>query len=209
MGYFKKVRAHTAIVQVFSLPERILESLFGDLVFSDLPAIFFRTCDGSFDEIKALALNNEAVDGSRYAALKSMVLGVLDGVLDRDETLAFFASLFTGTEAGDRSDFWNSLGRCVYELYPEELMDTIKKAYSDELIHPFVIGFQDFEQAFEQGKEEFLEERRSYEEQSSMDDIHSRMSWWACFNKKEDATLNTLAKPKRKSKHKKKKTRKK
>lgn len=210
LGHFKEVRAHSAIVEVFSLPESILESLFGDLVFEDLPAILFRTCDGSFDEIETLALNNKAVDRSRYAALKSMVLGVLDGVLDRDQTLAFFASLFTGTEADYPSDFWNLLGRCVYDLYPEELMDTIKKAYSDELIHPFVIGLQDFEQAFEKGKEEFLEERRSYEKQDSMDDIHGRMSWWACFNKKEDAvTLKTPSKPKRKSKHKKKKNRKK
>ncbi len=209
LGHFKEVRAHTAIVEVFSLPESILESLFGALVFRDLPAILFRTCDGSFDEIETLVLNNKALDRSRYAALKSMVLGVLDGVLDRDETLAFFASLFTGTEADYPSEFWNFLGRCVYDLYPEELMDTIKKAYSDELIDPFMIGLQDFEQAFEQGKEEFLEERRFYEMKSSMDDIHSRMSWWACFSKKEDVTLNILSKPKRKSKHKKKKNKKK
>jgi hypothetical protein len=209
LGHFKEASAHSAIVEVFSLPESLLEGLFGDLVFVDLPAILFRTCGGSFDEIKPLALNNKALDRSRHAALKSMVLGVLDGVLDRDETLAFFSSLFTGEETDYPSDFWNIIARCVYDLYPEELMDTIKKAYSDELIHPFVIGIQDFELALEQGKEEFLEERRFYEKKRSMDDLHSRMSWWACFNKKEDVTLNNLSKPKRKSKFKKKKNKKK
>ena len=209
LGHFKEASAHSAIVEIFSLPESLLEGLFGDLVFEDLPAILFRTCGGFFDEIKTLALNNKALDRSRHAALKSMVLGVLDGVLDRDETLAFFSSLFTGQETDYPSDFWNIIARCVYDLYPEELMDTIKKAYSDELIRPFVIGIQDFELALEQEKEEFLEERRLYEKKRSMDDLHSRMSWWACFNKKEDITLNNLSQPKRKSKHKKKKNKKK
>ena len=210
LGHFKEVRAHTAIIDLFSLPENILEDLFGALVFEDLPAILFRTCGGSFDQIKSLALNNTASDRSRFTALKSMVLGVLDGVLDRDETLAFFSSLFTGKEAAPQSDFWSFFATCVYDLYPEELMDTIKKAYSDELIAPFMIGIQDFELALEQGKEEFLEERRLNEKKRSMDDIHGRMSWWACFDRKIDVPRISISpKPKRKPKSNKKKNRKK
>ena len=210
LGHFKEARAHTAIIDLFSLPESILEDLFGDLVFDDLPAILFRTYDGSFNQIKSLALNKTASDRSRFTALKSMVLGVLDGVLDRDETLAFFSSLPTEKEAAPQSNFWSFFATCIYDLYPEELMDTIKRAYSDELIDPFLIGIKDFESALEKGKEEFLEERRLDEKKRSVDDIHGRMSWWACFNKKEDTTLNTLSKPKRKPKsNKKKKIRKK
>ena len=210
LGHFKEARAHSAIVEVFSLHQNILDALFGDLVYEDLPAILLRTCGGSFDEIESLALNNTASDRSRYAALKSMVIGVLDGVIDRDQTLLFFSSLFTGKEADFPSDFWNLSARCVYDLYPDELMDTIKKAYSDELIHPFVIGLQDFELALEQGKEEFLEERRLNEKKRSMDDIHGRMSWWACFDRKIAAPRISISpKPKRKPKPNKKKNRKK
>jgi len=205
LGHFKEVRAHTAIVDLFSLPENILEDLFGALVFEDLPAILFRTCGGSFDQIKSLALNNTASDRSRFTALKSMVIGVLEGVLDRDETLAFFSSLFTGKEAAPQSEFWSFFATCLYDLYPEELMDTIKKAYSDELTDPFLIGVQDFELALEQGKEEFLEERRLDEKKKSMDDIHGRMSWWACFDRKIDVPrISSSPKPKRKRKSKKK-----
>ena len=209
LGHFKAVKAHTTIIDLSKLPDNILEDLFGALVFEDLPDILFRTCGGSFDEIKSLISNNIASDRSRYAALKSMVLGVLDGPLDRDETLAFFSSLFTGKEADFPSEFWNFLGRCVYDLYPEELMDTIKKAYAEDLMDSGLIGIQDFELALEQGKEEFLEKYRVEQERTSMDDIHGRMSWWACFNKKEDTTLNTLSKPKRKTKSNKKKNKKK
>ena len=210
LGHFKEVRAHTAIVDLFSLPENILEGLFGDLVFEDLPAILLRTCGGSLDEIESLALNNASWDRSRYAALKSLVLGVLEGVLDRDETLAFFSSLFTGEEADYPSDFWNYLAKCVYDLYPEELMDTIKKAYTEDLIDSDMIGIQDFEFALEKTKEEFIEERRLEEHHKSMDDLHSRMSWWACFDRKIDVPrISSSPKPKRKPKSNKKKNKKK
>ena len=210
LGHFKEVRAHTAIVDLFSLPENILEGLFGDLVFEDLPAILLMTCGGSLDEIESLALNNASWDRSRYAALKSLVLGVLEGVLDRDETLAFFSSLFTGEEADYPSDFWNYLAKCVYDLYPEELMDTIKKAYTEDLIDSDMIGIQDFEFALEKTKEEFIGERRLEEHHKSLDDLHSRMSWWACFDRKIDVPRISISpKPKRKPKSNKKKNRKK
>jgi len=211
LGHFREVRSHTAIVDLFSLPENILEGLFGDLVFEDLPPILLRTCGGSFDEIESLALNNAAWDRSRYAALKSMVLGVLEGVLDRDETLAFFSSLFTGEEADYPSDFWNYLAKCVYDLYPEELMESIKKAYAEDLIDSGMIGIQDFEFALEQKKEEFIEERRLEEQHKSMDDIHGRMSWWASFDQEMDVPrISSSPNPKRKVKfQKKKKSRKK
>ena len=210
LGHFRAVKAHTTIIDLSKLPDNILEDLFGALVFEDLPAILFRTCGGSFDEIKSLISNNIASDRSRYAALNSMVLGVLDGALDRDETLAFFSSLFTGEEADYPSEFWYFLGRCVYDLYPEELMDTIKKAYAEGLIDSGMIGIKDFESALEKGKEEFLEERRLDEKKRSMDDIHGRMSWWACFDRKIDVPRISISpKPKRKTKSNKKKNRKK
>ena len=206
LGHFSAVKAHTAIIDLSNLPANILEDLFGALVFEDMPAILFRTSGGSFDEIKSMVSNNIASDRSRYAALKSMVLGVLEGVLDRDKTLAFFSSLFTGEEADHPTEFWNFLSRCVYDLYPEELMETIKKAYTDELIDPFMIGIQDFELALEQGKEEFLEERRVRQKRKSMDDIHSRMSWWASFDQEMDMPrISSSPKPKRKVKSQKKK----
>jgi hypothetical protein len=207
LGHFREAKAHTAIVEVFSLHLDILDDLFGDLVYEDLPAILLRTCGGSFDEIKSLAMDRLAWTNSRYAALKSMVLGVMDGVLDQDETLEFFCSLFTGKEAEPQSDFWSLLATCVYELYPENVMETIKNAYDEELIDPDIISLHNFKSALEeQGKEEFLEKYRVEQKRTSMDDIHGRMSWWACFNREMDMPrISSSPKPKRKPKKSKKK----
>ena len=122
----------------------------------------------------------------------------------------FSLPFFTGKEADFPSEFWNFLGRCVYDLYPEELMDTIKKAYAEDLMDSGLIGIKDFELALEQGKEEFLEKYRVEQERTSMDDIHGRMSWWACFDRKIDVPRISISpKPKRKPKSNKKKNKKK
>jgi len=197
LGHFREPKAHNAIVEVFCLPESILEALFGDLVYEDLPIILLRTCGGSFDQIKSLALNRLAWTNCRYAALRAMVIATLDGVLDRDETLAFFSSLFTEKEAESQSDFWSLLATCVYDLYPDTVMEAIKGALDEGLIDPTVIGLQNFESALEQGKEAFLEKRRVEEQEKSLDDIHGRMSWWACFNQEKDMTrISSSPRPK-------------
>ena len=216
LGHFREPKAHKAIIELFSLHEDLLDDLFGDLVFDELPTILLRTCGGSFDQIKSLALDRSAWTHSRYAALKSMVPAVMDGILDRDETLAFFASLFTGKEADHQSDFWSLLATCVYDLYPENMMEIIEKAYDDGLIDPDMISLHNFKSAFEEEeKEPFLEKRRSKEQQRSMDDVHGCMSWWACFDQQNAAPKsNSSPKPepkprKAKSGNKKKKSRKK
>ena len=69
-----------------------------------------------------------------------------------------------------------------------------------------MIGIQDFKFALEQEKEEFLEKRRVEEQHKSMDDIHGRMSWWACFDQEMDVPrISSSPKAKRKVKSQKKK----
>ena len=62
-------------------------------------------------------------------------------------------------------------------------MDTIKKAYDDDLIASGMIRYEEFETALDDGKEKCLERLKIDLERRSLDDIHDSMSWWACFNK--------------------------
>ena len=96
--------------------------------------------------------------------------------------ISFFGTLFSGNETDESSDFWGLLANFVCDLYPEELMSTIEKAYDDDLIAPGMIGLEEFNTALENGKEGCLERLRRDLERQSLDDIHDSMSWWACFN---------------------------
>ena len=182
LGHFRESKAHNVIVDLFSLANEIPDELFGDLTTSDLPIILMRTCGGSIERIKSMASNKDVDDYCRISALNAMTYAVVEGIVSREEVISFFGTMFTGNETDEISDFWSLLANLVCELYPEELMDTIKKAYDDDLIASGMIRYEDFNKALEDGKEKCLERLKTDLERQSLDDIHDSMSWWACFN---------------------------
>jgi len=183
LGHCRESKAHKVIIDLFSLPGNIPHELFGDLATSDLPTILIRTCGGSIELIKSMASNKDADDYCRVSALNAMAFAVVEKITSRKEVLSFFGTLFTGDETDEISDFWSLLANLVCDLYPEEIMDTIKKAYDDDLIASGMIRYEDFKKALEDGKEKCLGRLKADLERRSLDDIHESMSWWACFNK--------------------------
>lgn len=181
LGHFKEHKAHKIIVDLFSLSDDIPDRLFGDMRTSDLPVILLNTCGGSMDLIKSMALNKKADDYCRISALHAMAYAVIEGIVSREDVLYFYGSLFTGHETDIDSDFWGLLANLVCDLYPEELMDTIKTAYEEMLIFPGTIQYQEIEDALREGKEKCLNRLRIDLKNCSLDNIHDSMSWWACF----------------------------
>ena len=182
LGHFRESKAHNVIIDLFSLEGEIPHELFGDLTTSDLPNILLRTCGGSIERIKSMVSNKDVDDYCRVSALHAMAYAVVEGIASREEVISFFGTLFTGNEADEISDFWGLLANIACDLYPEELMDTIKKAYENELIPSGIIGYKDFKRALAEGKEECLERLKTDLERQSLDDMHDSMSWWACFD---------------------------
>jgi len=182
LGHFREPKAHRVIIDLFSLPGDIPHELFGDLATSDLPTILIQTCGGSVELIKSMASNKNVDDYCRISALNAMAYAVVEGIASREKVISFFGTLFTGNETGEMSDFWGLLANFVCDLYPEELMETITKAYDDNLISPGMIRYEDFKKALEDGKEKCLNRLKTDLERRSLDDIHASISWWACFN---------------------------
>ena len=185
LGHFRTSKAHNVIVDLFSLPNKIPHELFGDLTTSDLPIVLLRTSGGSIERIRSMASNKNADDYCRISALNAMAYAVVEGIVSREAVMSFFGTLFSGNETDEDSDFWGLLANIVCDLYPEELMDTIKKAYDGGLISPGMIQYEHFNKALKDGKEECLERLKTDLERQSLDDIHDSMSWWACFDDEE------------------------
>ena len=181
LGHFREPRAHDVIVGLASLPPEIPHDLFGDTITESLASILFATCGGSVERIKALLLNREADEYCRNAAARASAYAVVEGVVSREEILALFGSLFNGDEADLDSYFWSFVASSVCNLYPEELMPVIKKAFADGLIFDGFIGPESFERALRQGRERSLRAPKDELERYVPDDFHDRMSWWACF----------------------------
>jgi hypothetical protein len=201
LGHFKEQRAHRTIVELFSLPTDLPHQLFGDLVTENLPIILLRTCGDSTDLIRSLILNKDADEYCRSSAMRAMVFAVADGMVPREEVLTLFSSLFTGNEADSDSSFWSFLANSVCDLYPEEMMEVIEKAYRDGLISPWIIRLESFERTLKTGKEQTFERVRTKIRRESPENVHDYMSWWACFRANEPSSIaltSSLKKPGRK-----------
>lgn len=192
LGHFKEPKAHKVIVDLFGLPDRIPDRLFGDITTSDLPVILLNTCGGSMDLIKSMAFNKKTDDYCRISALHAMAYGVVENIMAREDVLAFYGQLFTGNETDPDSDFWGLLANLVCDLYPEELMDRIEKAYEEGLIYSGTIGYEEFEDALRDGKEKCLNNLKMDLEYRSLDNIHDSMSWWACFNQENEPSIGSF-----------------
>jgi hypothetical protein len=205
LGHFREPRAHDVIVDLASLPPEIPHDLFGDIVTEDLAAILLATCGGSIERIKELLLNREADEYCRSAASRALVYAAVEGMVPREEILTLFGSLFMGDEAASDSGFWSFVASSVCDLYPEELMPVIKKAFADRLISTWFIGPESFERTLAQGKERSLGKAKDDLKRYMPDDVHDHMSWWACFRQQPKVTRSSAPSAKKRSRPKRKK----
>jgi len=188
LAHFQERRAHDVIVDLCGLPNDLPYELFGDITTEDMPAILLATCGGSTERIVALLRNREADEYCRSAAARALTYAVAEGVVPREDVIALFGSLFTGTEADDESDFWSFLASAVWDLYPAELMNVIEDAYDRGLISEAIIGLDRFEEALDTGsKAAAYEKIKTGRKRHMPRDFHQRMSWWAMFREDEDA----------------------
>jgi hypothetical protein len=151
------------IVDLASLPPEIPHDLFGDSITERLAAILFETCGGSIERIKELLLNQKADEYCRSAASRALVYAAVEGTVPREDVLALFGSLFTGNEADPGSDFWAFVASSVCDLYPEELMEAIQKAFEDRLISGWIIDYAFFEETLGHGKGRAIREVREFQ----------------------------------------------
>ena len=182
LSHFCETRAHDVIVDLFSLPNGLPSDLFGDGVTEDLSIVLLRTCGGNLDRVKELILNKNAYDYCRGSALETLSYALIEGYITREEIVSFYQGLFLEEETSIGSAFHDILATCVHDIYPEELMDSIEKAYEQGLINSFFICQDDFDKVLKEGKEKCLEKLRAKIQSKQMDNIHDSMSWWAGFN---------------------------
>lgn len=182
LGYFKEKKAHKVLIDLFCLPDSIIDDLFGDIATEEFTGALYQTCSGSIDEIKKLAINKNAPDLTRNSACDALLYAVVDGIIRREEALRFLSTLFTGEETAGPSNFWGLVACDICDLCPDkDSNEVIKQAYSANLIHDGIVAFEEFQEAIDLGVEASLNNIRQDKEARLLDDIHEMMSWWSCF----------------------------
>ena len=173
LAHFREQRAHPLMLSLFSLSGDVLHELLGDIKTTVLPAFLLRTSGGSLDGVKALVLNRRADQFVRWAAMETLCLAVAAGMADRTEIMEFLKGLLTGEEDVPDSYFWAGVANSLCDLYPDEVMDVILKAYRDGLIIPGAITLEDFERTLTLGLED------------SLDNVRRELAWRVPDNMEE------------------------
>ena len=85
LGQFQKRDCFPLIMEMVSLPGKVLDYLIGDTVTSTLSDILYNTYDGNLGLLKKTIQNPAVDDFARSAMLKVMAQLYLDGDLEKEE----------------------------------------------------------------------------------------------------------------------------
>ena len=133
LSKFREKRAFEYIVKIASLPGEWPDELLSVEVFDSLSGFLLSTYDGNLEAIKGLIENEFIHDDSRDSALETIVGLVSLRHLRRDEAISYFRTLFDSSLCNDHGSL-QDLVWYACELYPDELMPEILKAYSEEKV---------------------------------------------------------------------------
>lgn len=195
LGHWRETKAHQVIIDLASLPEPLPHELFGDIVTENLAVVLLQTSGGSIDKIKELVNNKDAYEFSRGAGMTAITYAVIEGLIAREDALSFFGGLLTKGQALEGSPFYDQLACAICDLYPEELMDQVQKAYEQDLIDRVFVGIEDFQAALKDGKEKCLADVRKELDRQSLGDIHKVIKEWVYLDDESDRPFIPESKP--------------
>jgi hypothetical protein len=193
LAQFRETRAYPLVVRFASLPGDLLDSLCGDFITEDLGQVLASVCGGELAGIKSLIENEDTGEWVRGAALSGLVTLVAAGQKSRDEIVNYFTGLFRGKLVRRWSHVWDMLVSYSSDLYPEELLDDIERAYEDGLVDPGYIGFDDVKRDVALGKHCMLARLADNPHRRLVQDTVAEMGWWACFREESRTRAKSTA----------------
>ena len=197
LAHFQEPAAHLPIIRAFSLPPETLNLLWGDMITENLPAFLCRTACGNYDAIKGLVLNRDAEEYVRTAAMESLLLAVASGDLTRDEVIAFHGALFDESLARPDENFWPGLVNNLLDLYPGELIGQIRDLYAKGRVQEWDISTAQIDEVMTEGLDATLAKLPQNLARRVPEDIHSYISWFACFKENDQLTKSDAPPPRK------------
>ena len=193
LAQFRETRAYPLVVRFASLPGDLLDSLCGDFITEDLGQVLASVCGGELAGIQSLIENEDTDEWVRGAALSGLVTLVAAGQKSRDEIVNYFTGLFRGKLVRQWSHVWDTLVSYSSDLYPEELLDDIERAYEDGLVDPGYIGFDDVKRDLALGKNRILARLADNPHRRLVQDTVAEMGWWASFREESQTRAKSTA----------------
>ena len=187
LAQFRERAAYPMLVKLFSTPGDVCFDVAGDLVTEDLYRILASVCGDDVDPIKGMIEDREVNEYVRSACLRALVALVAWGNLERAHVIEYFRSLFNGKLERESDGLWGTLVGACCDLYPEELLPEIERAFDDGLVDTFFIRRESVERTISEGKEQAI---RAATRNGRIEDTVAEMSGWACFREDDRKATN-------------------
>lgn len=154
LAQFRERAAYPLLVRLFSMPGDVCEELMGDLLTEELPRFMAAVCGGDLEPIKGMIENPKVNEYVRCSCMETLVALVVWGEVERATVIEYFRGLFDGKLERDAPFIWGILVNACCDLYPEELLPEIERAYADGLVDTFVIDMAGVRRVMSEGKEQ-------------------------------------------------------
>ena len=186
LAQFREQAAYPLLVKFYSSSRDISLDMMGDVVTEGLGRILASVCHNELEPTKRMIEDPAVNEYVRSACLQALMVLVTEEKLSREHVVDYFHSLFHGGLEREPGFIWSALVCDACDLYPEELLHDIKKAYDDGLVDLSIIGMDSVRDALARGKEEALRSFRQHRG-GLIEDTVAEMNWWACFTEDTDA----------------------
>lgn len=194
-------RAYGPLVRACHCSNERADELFGDDAGNALGRMLASVCDGDLAPIKALAEDSGADLWCRYAALRALVVRVVEGDGDRDSVLAYVKALCEAEanvlrqvgpdEVRGLDDFLTWAIDAASELGPAPLLDDIRGWFDGGLIDLSVTGLDWFEKKAAMPVEDCLAAAAANENNRYMRDALDEMATWFCYELPEPSRASS------------------
>ncbi|MHB1461768.1 MAG: DUF1186 domain-containing protein [Armatimonadota bacterium] len=187
LAQFRDERAYQPLVDFISSDQKSVEMLLNDIITEDLGRLLASVCNGDTRLIRGMIENTALNEYVRMAGLDALVVLVAQGIMTRDEVIAYFLSLFQGKLEREPVMVWGGMvGQCC-DLYAGETAEEIYRAFDDELVDTGFINKDAVVSSLARGKEKSLEQLTNDIHHTFIDDAVQEMSRWAYYPKDQHA----------------------
>jgi hypothetical protein len=184
LAYWKVEAAFDLFLKIFSLPEDVLDTLFGDIVTEDLPIFLYRTAHGRIDDLKEFIQRDDVDDFVRGSALGTLSFMCLNSSEHKKIIMPFYEGILRKAifhdfdEAGGEFDYIPTFVVSeLYSLYPGNYLNQIKSVFKVGAIEEDFIELRDIQKAVNKGEKVCLEEFKQEFLSRDITDIRESMSW--------------------------------
>ncbi len=184
LAQFRETEAYPFVHRIFSADAETVDAAFDDFTTTDLHRVLASVSGGDVSLINQLIEDENVYEFVRTAALDSWACLLRAGLKTREETIAYFKTLFD-LPAKEDDFFRGSLVWKCLDLKAVELLPEVEKSYAENNVDLMLMGdWQEYQKLIAEETNSFLD--GSNKHYDLVDDMISDLASWYCFKKPQE-----------------------